>query len=217
MMTIDTIAAVSTPRGEGGISIVRLSGPLAIPIAQRIFRSPSFSHLGKIRTHTIVYGHIFDPKTQQIIDEVLLTVMKAPRTYTREDIVEINCHGGAVCVQKVLELTLLAGARLAEPGEFTKRAFLNGRIDLAQAEAVADIIRAKTDLTRQVAMNQLQGAMSKAVNRLRDQLIDILAEVEACIDFPEEDLDFWDSTELRKHTQAILIQLEKLLQTAEDG
>ena len=217
MTTIDTIAAISTPRGEGGISIVRLTGPLAIPIAQRIFRSPSPSSLRKIKTHTIVYGHILDPKTSQIIDEVLLTVMKAPRTYTREDIVEINCHGGAACVQKVLELTLLAGARLAEPGEFTKRAFLNGRIDLAQAESVADIIRAKTDLTRQVAMNQLQGTMSKTVNRLRDLLIDILAEVEASIDFPEEDLDFGDSIELSKRTQTVLTQLEDLLQTAEDG
>jgi len=217
MTTIDTIAAISTPRGEGGISIVRLTGPLAIPIAQRIFRSPSPSSLRKIKTHTIVYGHILDPKTSQIIDEVLLTVMKAPRTYTREDIVEINCHGGAACVQKVLELTLLAGARLAEPGEFTKRAFLNGRIDLAQAESVADIIRAKTDLTRQVAMNQLQGTMSKTVNRLRDLLIDILAEVEASIDFPEEDLDFGGSIELSKRTRTVLIQLEELLQTAEDG
>ena len=217
MTTIDTIAAISTPRGEGGISIVRLTGPLAIPIAQRIFRSPSPSSLRKIKTHTIVYGHILDPKTSQIIDEVLLTVMKAPRTYTREDIVEINCHGGAACVQKVLELTLLAGARLAEPGEFTKRAFLNGRIDLAQAESVADIIRAKTDLTRQVAMNQLQGTMSKTVNQLRNQLIDILAEVEASIDFPEEDLDFGDSIELSKRTQTVLTQLEDLLQTAEDG
>ena len=217
MTTIDTIAAISTPRGEGGISIVRLSGPLAIPIAQRIFRSPSPSSLRKIKTHTIVYGHILDPKTSQIIDEVLLTVMKAPRTYTREDVVEINCHGGAACVHKVLELTLLAGARLAEPGEFTKRAFLNGRIDLAQAESVADIIRAKTDLTRQVAMNQLQGTMSKTVNQLRNQLIDILAEVEASIDFPEEDLDFGDSIELNKRTQTVLTQLEDLLQTAEDG
>ena len=217
MTTIDTIVAISTPRGEGGISIVRLSGPLAIPIAQRIFRSPSPSSLRKIKTHTIVYGHILDPKTSQIIDEVLLTVMKAPRTYTREDVVEINCHGGAACVQKVLELTLLAGARLAEPGEFTKRAFLNGRIDLAQAESVADIIRAKTDLTRQVAMNQLQGTMSKTVNQLRNQLIDILAEVEASIDFPEEDLDFGDSIELSKRTQTVLTQLEDLLQTAEDG
>jgi len=217
MTTIDTIVAVSTPRGEGGISIVRLSGPLAISIAQQIFRSPSFLSLQKIKTHTLVYGHILDPETHQIIDEVLLSVMKAPRTYTKEDIVEINCHGGAACVQKVLELTLLAGARLAEPGEFTKRAFLNGRIDLAQAEAVADIIRAKTDLTRQVAMNQLQGAMSKAVNRLRDQIIDILAEVEARIDFPEEDLDFLDLTALYKRAQAVLTQLGELLRTAEDG
>jgi tRNA modification GTPase len=217
MMTIDTIAAVSTPRGEGGISIVRLSGPLAISIAQQIFRSPSFPSLQKIKTHTIVYGHILDPETHQIIDEVLLSVMKAPRTYTKEDIVEINCHGGTACVQKVLELTLLAGARLAEPGEFTKRAFLNGRIDLAQAEAVADIIRAKTDLTLKVAMNQLRGAMSKAVNRLRDQIIDVLAEVEARIDFPEEDLDFLDLTALYKRTQAVLTQLEELLRTAEDG
>jgi len=217
MTNVDTIAAISTPRGEGGISIVKLSGPLAVPIAQKLFRSPSHSSPQEIKTHTIIYGHIIDPKIEQVIDEVLLTVMKTPHTYTREDVVEINCHGGATCVRKVLDLTLLAGARLAEPGEFTKRAFLNGRIDLSQAEAVADIIRAKTDLTRQVAMNQLQGTISEAVNRLRNQLIDILAEVEASIDFPEEDLDFWDLTELTKSTQAILTQLEELLQTAEDG
>lgn len=213
-MNFDTIAAVSTPRGEGAISIVRLSGPHAVKIAQQIFRG---ALLSKLQTHTITYGHIIDPNTQQIIDEVLLTVMRAPRTYTREDIVEINCHGGATCVQQVLELILLTGARLAEPGEFTKRAFLNGRIDLAQAEAVVDIIRSQTDLTRQVAMNQLQGGISRAVNHLRDQLIDLLAEVEASIDFPEENLDFMDLTELEACAQAILTKLEQLYQTAREG
>jgi len=225
MINIDTIAAVSTPRGEGGIAIVRMSGPLAIPIAEIIFRSPSKTPLSRggealssqVKTHTQTYGHIIDPETEQVIDEVLVCVMKAPRTYTTEDIVEINCHGGAVCVQRVLELTLRKGARLAQEGEFTKRAFLNGRIDLAQAEAVADIIYAKTDLSRRVAMNQLTGKLSGEINQLRDELVDILAEVEASIDFPDEDVDTADAVELREHTTEILNKLADLLNTADEG
>jgi len=225
MVNIDTIAAVSTPRGEGGISIVRMSGPLAIPITEIIFRSPpktlpsrkGEALLSQVKTHTQTYGHIIAPETEQVVDEVLVCVMRAPRTYTREDIVEINCHGGATCVQRVLELTLISGARLAEPGEFTKRAFLNGRIDLAQAEAVADIIYAKTALSRRVAMSQLSGKLSDEINQLRDGLVDILAEVEASIDFPEEDVDTADTIELREHTTEILNKLTDLLNTADEG
>jgi len=217
MINIDTIAAVSTPRGEGGISIVRMSGSLAIPIAQKIFRSPAKTLLSQVKTHTQTYGNIIDPETEQVVDEVLVCVMKAPRTYTKEDIVEINCHGGATCVQRVLELTLISGARLAEPGEFTKRAFLNGRIDLVQAEAVADVIYAKTDLSRRAAISQLSGKLSREIHQLRDRLVDILAEVEASIDFPDEDVDIADALELQEHTVGILDGLTDLLNTSDEG
>jgi tRNA modification GTPase len=232
----DTISAVSTPRGEGGIGIVRLSGPSSLPIAEKIFRpyyrerletsdlrhqtcevSGLRSQVSSLKTHTLTYGHIIDPETGDRVDEALVSVMKAPRTYTREDVVEINCHGGSVPLSKVLELTLRMGARLAEPGEFTRRAFLNGRIDLAQAEAVADIIRAKTDLSLKVAVSQLEGRLSSEINRIRGDLIDLLASVEASIDFPDEDLDFLTSEEITERIGGALDRLESLLATADEG
>ena len=154
----DIIAAISTPLGHGGISIVRLSGSGCVALANEVFRG---GDLTKKESHTIHFGHIVDPKTNKDIDEVLVSIMLAPRTYTREDVVEINCHGGYQAAGKTLEVLLSQGARLAERGEFTKRAFLNGRIDLSQAEAVIDLIEAKTDLGRQSAINQLEGGLKK--------------------------------------------------------
>ncbi|WP_342507580.1 tRNA uridine-5-carboxymethylaminomethyl(34) synthesis GTPase MnmE [Sporosarcina sp. FSL K6-2383] len=186
-MHFDTIAAVSTPMGEGAIAIVRLSGDEAIQIADRIFRSPSGKKLIKEQSHTIHYGHLENPATGEVVEEVMLSLMKAPKTFTREDVVEVNCHGGLVAVQRVLQLVLKEGARLAEPGEFTKRAFLNGRIDLSQAEAVMDLIRAKTDRAMNVALNQMEGKLSRLIGDLRQALLETLAQVEVNIDYPEYD------------------------------
>lgn len=216
----DTISAISTPRGQGGIGIVRMSGPKAIQIARHLFRVPSkdgLSSVNSLKSYTLNYGFVVDPETEEIVDEILLGVMKSPHSYTKEDVVEFNCHGGDLPLKTTLELTLRMGARLAEPGEFTKRAFINGRIDLAQAEAVIDLIRSKTDLSRQVAINQLSGKLSERIDELRNSLVEILAEVEASIDFPEEDLDFMDLTEIKAQTQIVLNELEKLIETANEG
>ena len=186
-MHFDTIAAVSTPMGEGAIAIVRLSGDEAIQIADRIFRSPSGKKLMEEQSHTIHYGHLANPATGEVVEEVMVSLMKAPKTFTREDVVEVNCHGGLVAVQRVLQLVLKEGARLAEPGEFTKRAFLNGRIDLSQAEAVMDLIRAKTDRAMNVALNQMEGKLSRLIGDLRQALLETLAQVEVNIDYPEYD------------------------------
>jgi tRNA modification GTPase len=195
-MDSDTIAAISTPAGEAGIGIVRLSGPGAVGIANEIFQSPK----GKkpSTSHRVLYGLIRDPESGADVDEVLLTVMRAPHTYTREDVVEINCHGGMVPMKRVLELALRYGARLAEPGEFTKRAFLNGRIDLSQAEAALDLIRAKTEAAEKIALEQLRGALSDEVNSLREKLIDVCANVEAHLDFPEEEIEPRTLEEIKK-------------------
>ena len=155
-LEFDTIAAISTPPGEGAISIVRLSGDQAVQLADKVYHSGN-KRLSEVPSHTIHYGHIVDPKSDQLVDEVMVSVMRAPKTFTREDVVEINCHGGIVVVNQILQLLLREGARLAEPGEFTKRAFLNGRVDLSQAEAVMDLIRAKTDKAMGLALNQLDG------------------------------------------------------------
>lgn len=183
----DTIAAIATPIGEAGIGIVRLSGKDALVIADKIFMSADGGKASEYGTYTTHYGKIVDNGV--IVDEVILTVMRAPKSYTREDIVEINCHGGIAALKKTLELVLAQGVRLAEAGEFTKRAFLNGRIDLAQAEAVLDIIRAKTDKGLETALLQLKGGVSDSVRQLRHELVDIKAHIEASVDFPEEELD----------------------------
>ncbi len=214
----DTISAISTPRGEGGIGIVRMSGPSSLHIIKKIF-SPSRKgiDIDKVKTHSIIYGHIIDPETGEHIDEVLVTIMLSPKTYTREDIVEINCHGGNVPLSKILELTLKMGARLAEPGEFTKRAFLNGRIDLSQAEAVADIIRAKTDLSLKIAVGQLEGRLSKKIKQIQNELINLLAFVEVAIDFPDEDLDFLKPEEIFSQINDIYEKLASIMSTADEG
>ena len=175
----DTIAAISTPIGEGGIGIVRLSGTEARPIAQRLFPKP-------LANRRLVYGHITDPENGEVVDEVLVAYMEAPHTYTREDIVEIDCHGGPLPLQRILELTLRYGARLANPGEFTLRAFLNGRIDLAQAESVLDVVQAKTQASLRLAVQGLGGRLSEPIKEVRSSLMEILAYLTARIDFPEE-------------------------------
>lgn len=211
----DTIAAISTALGEGGIGIVRLSGPQAITIAEEIFRGKE--SISRLPSHSIHYGRIIDPLNKKSLDEVLLTVMRAPQTYTREDVVEINGHGGIVPLRSILELTLRLGARLAEPGEFTRRAFLNGRIDLSQAEAVLDLIRAQTEAGARIALHHLEGDLFREVSSIRDELISLLAEVEASIDFPEEDLDFLEGSELSERIMTVKRRLVKLLETAEGG
>ncbi|HLR09766.1 MAG TPA: tRNA uridine-5-carboxymethylaminomethyl(34) synthesis GTPase MnmE [Sporosarcina sp.] len=217
-MHFDTIAAISTPMGEGAIAIVRLSGDEAVQIADRIFRSPNGKRLIEEKTHTIHYGHLVDPKTTETVEEVMVSLMKAPKTFTREDVVEINCHGGLVAVNRVLALVLKEGARLAEPGEFTKRAFLNGRIDLSQSEAVMDLIRAKTDRAMNVALGQMEGKLSKLVGELRQALIETLAQVEVNIDYPEyDDVEEMTIPVMLEKCTWVKEEIEKLLQTSAQG
>ena len=210
----DTIAAISTPIGEGGISIVRLSGEDAIEIASKIFKG---RNLKQVPTHTIHYGHIINPKTKDIIDEAMVSVMKGPKTFTREDVVEINCHGGMVVTNEILQLLLVNGVRMADPGEFTKRAFMNGRIDLTQAESVMDIIRAKTDKSREIAMNQLKGGLLGKIRELRQDLLDTMAQEEVNIDYPEYDMDDMTGNQMKEVAQQVSTKISKLLQTAQEG
>lgn len=213
----DTIAAISTPPGEGAIGIVRLSGDEAVEAADRVYRSGS-KKLIEQASHTIHYGHIHNPKTNKQIDEVMVTIMKGPKTFTREDVVEINCHGGVVAVNNVLQTVLHNGVRLAEPGEFTKRAFLNGRIDLSQAEAVMDLIRAKTDKAMHVALQQLDGDLSTLIRRLRQEILDTLAQVEVNIDYPEyDDVEEMTSKLLVEKAEAVKASVHQLLETAQQG
>lgn len=216
-LDFDTIAAISTPPGEGGIGIVRISGEEAIAIADRVYQMGS-KKISDQDSHTIHYGRVVDPKTDQVVDEVMVTLMKAPKTYTKEDVVEINSHGGILAVNKVLQLVLNNGARLAEPGEFTKRAFLNGRVDLSQAEAVMDMIRAKTDKAMQVAVNQMDGDLSKLIRNLRQEILDTLAQVEVNIDYPEyDDVEEMTSQMLLEKAQSVKSQVKALLETAQQG
>lgn len=219
----DTIAAVSTPIGEAGIGIVRLSGRDALKIADNIFLSKDRKKPSRFKTYTVHYGHIIESSNsrnngRRIIDEVLLTVMRRPKSYTKEDIVEINCHSGIAPLKKILDLTLLNGARLAQPGEFTKRAFLNGRIDMLQAESVLDIIRAKTDLTLRSAVNNLDGVFSKKINSLRDGLMNILAHIEASIDFSEEDdVDRARKKDILNRLRHVRREIERLVLHSDQG
>ncbi|SFE63530.1 tRNA uridine-5-carboxymethylaminomethyl(34) synthesis GTPase MnmE [Alteribacillus iranensis] len=214
-MEFDTIAAISTPSGEGAIAIVRLSGDQALTIADQIYKGKS--RLVDVASHTIHYGHIVHPDSEEVIEEVMVSVLRAPRTFTREDIVEINCHGGLVSVNRVLDVVLSEGARLAEPGEFTKRAFLNGRIDLSQAEGVIDLIRAKTDRAMNVAMKQVEGRLSNKIRRLRQQLIETVASVEVNIDYPEYDAEDVTLELLKREARAVREEIEGLLATAKQG
>ncbi|MDE0317483.1 MAG: tRNA uridine-5-carboxymethylaminomethyl(34) synthesis GTPase MnmE [Candidatus Poribacteria bacterium] len=214
----DTIAAIATPRGEGGIGIVRVSGPLAIPIASQLFRPSRVISPDELPSHTLTHGHVIDTSaSDEIIDEVMLGIMRAPKTYTTEDTIEFNCHGGIVPLTNVLALVVKAGARLAEPGEFTKRAFLNGRLDLTQAEAVAELISSKTELSRKIAIQALEGKLSESVNQLSDTLAALLAEIEASIDFPDEDLDFMKVEAQLQTARTVQTDLTHLLETASEG
>jgi tRNA modification GTPase len=213
----DTIAAVSTPVGEGGIGIVRISGRDAVEAASSVFIPACGKSVRALKSHTITYGRVVDPKNGDTVDEALLSVMLAPSSYTREDIVEINCHGGFLPVRRTLELALGAGVRLAEPGEFTLRAFLNGRLDLSQAEAVIDLIRAKTETAGRIALSQLSGGVSKTINLLRDETASICVNVEARVDFPEEDIEPAALGELIERISALRKSLEELSATYERG
>jgi len=217
MFDTDTIAAISTPIGEGGIGIVRLSGPEAFRIADALFRSARGRTAAGARSHSLIHGHIVDPESGAVIDEVLLGVMKAPNTYTREDIVEINCHGGALPLRKVLDLVLRQGARLAMPGEFTQRAFLNGRIDLVQAEAVLDVIRSKTDESRRIALQQLSGGLSEEITDIRDGLMEVCAHIEAWLDFPEDEIEPDTEEELLGRAAGLGQRLDRLVRSHEEG
>lgn len=207
----DTICAVSTPPGEGGIGIIRISGKNAILIASKIFKPHKDKRLDSAATYTLHYGHVIDPATNKMVDEALVSLMRAPTTYTREDVVEINCHGGMMPLWRTMALLIATGARQAEPGEFTKRAFLNNRIDLAQAEAVMDVIGSKTNLSLRAANEQLRGGLSSEISRLRDQLLSLIASVEAGIDFPEEDIETASGNPLAHDVSRMIAGVEKLL------
>ncbi|EGC79069.1 tRNA modification GTPase TrmE [Lactobacillus iners UPII 143-D] len=210
----DTIAAIATPIGEGGISIIRVSGENALEIVNKIFRG---ANLNKVASHTIHYGHIIDYANKDVVDEVLVTVMLAPKTFTRENTVEVSCHGGLLVTQKILQLILDNGARMATPGEFTKRAFINGRIDLTQAESIMDIIEAKTDRARQVAMKQLEGGLLFEIRKLRQELLNTMAHEEVNIDYPEYDMDDVTSKEMYDKAHQVIKEIDKLLATAQEG
>ncbi|GAF13097.1 GTPase and tRNA-U34 5-formylation enzyme TrmE [Bacillus sp. JCM 19045] len=210
---MDTIAAISTALGEGAIGIVRLSGDQAISIGDKLFSGAK--PLKEVPSHTIVYGHLAEDG--EVIEESMVTVMRAPKTYTREDIIEINCHGGLVSVNRVLQAVLSHGARLAEPGEFTKRAFLNGRIDLSQAEGVMDLIRSKTDRAMNVAMRQVEGRLSNQIKRLRQEVLETVAAIEVNIDYPEYDAETITQDIIKEKMTPVLAEVESLLVTAKQG
>ena len=217
MLLDDTIAAIATPLGEGALAVIRLSGKSAFAIADKIFvpGGKAYAKISAAPTHTIQYGHV--AKDGAVIDEVLAAVMRAPRTFTREDVVEFTCHGGVLTAKLVLDATLAAGARPAEAGEFTRRAFLNGRIDLAQAEAVADLIAARTELAVSAANEQLAGKLSQRINEVRDQMMLTLAHIEAHIDFPDEDIAPDTQAQLLGRLQRAVEFMDSLLRTANEG
>src|SRR6188472_2919664 len=214
MTALDTVAAISTPPGEGAIALVRISGANAIQIADKIFRGKE--QPSKFASHVQYLGEIFSWENR-LIDQVVLSVHRAPASYTGEDLVEISCHGGTLVPAKVLEACLRAGARAAEPGEFTQRAFLNGKMDLTQAEAVMDLIQAQSDLALQAASQQLEGGLGRATEAMREELIQLVAQVEAYIDFPEEDIDPDTGAALKTRMDSVRQRLDALLDTAEQG
>ncbi len=213
----DTIAAISTPPGEGGIGIIRISGQQALTVLKRLFTAVRQFDPVAAPPYSLHYGHILHPESGAVLDETLVAVMRSPYSYTREDVVEIHCHGGMLPLRNILDVVLESGARLAAPGEFTKRAFLHGRIDLAQAESVIDIIRAKTDAGLQLAVQQLQGKLSRQVGNIRDALQQILASIEASIDFVDEDIELITYPQIHDGLQHALDKLEGLLAGAHEG
>lgn len=216
MLFEDTIAAISTPIGVGGIGIIRVSGKEAISIVDKIFKAANKKSLTEVDSHTITYGHIIS-QSGKVLDEVLIMLMKAPKTFTREDVIEINCHGGPIPLNAVLMEVINAGARLADSGEFTKRAFLNGRIDLSQVEAIMDIIEAKTELSLSQAIGQLEGNLSKRIKAYQDTLIQIIARIEVSIDYPEYDQDEPITSDFEEELRVLNDELGDLLKTADTG
>ncbi|GAB6159133.1 tRNA uridine-5-carboxymethylaminomethyl(34) synthesis GTPase MnmE [Desulfotomaculum varum] len=216
-MLNDTIVAIATPLGEGSIGVIRISGPEAIAVGRRIFQPKVNRHWYVKDNYKLVYGHVVDPATGEIIDEVLLSVMRGPRSFTAEDVVEISCHGGIVPLRRVLDVVLRQGARLAEPGEFSKRAFLNGRLDLAQAESIIDIIRAKTDAGAKIALSQLGGKLSQQINELQQELLGLLAGIEATIDFPEDDIPDESLQNMAERCTLLIKVIDQLLDHAATG
>jgi tRNA modification GTPase len=213
----DTIAAIATAFGEGGIGIVRISGTKAEKILQELFVPAHLQDATRIVNRQLTYGHILDPESNTVVDEVMAVFMRAPFTYTKEDVAEIQCHGSIVSLRKILSLVLDRGARLAEPGEFTKRAFLNGRIDLSQAEAVIDVVRAKTEKSFEMAMSQLEGSLSRKVRELRSQLMDVLVKLAVNIDYPDEDIEEYTYEELIDSLSLIGDEIDKLIASADTG
>jgi tRNA modification GTPase len=214
-MDFDTIAAISTPLGEGGIAVIRVSGPDSIHIVDKVYQGKK--SLSEAKTHTIHYGYLTDPDSGSRFEEVLISVMRAPRTFTKEDVVEVHCHGGLVASKRVLDVLLEVGARLADPGEFTKRAFLNGRLDLSQAEAVIDVIRSKTDRAMNVAIQQVSGRLSRKVESLRHEIIRMMAHIEVTIDYPEHDVEELTYTFLKEEAIKVIGHIDEMLMTAKQG
>jgi tRNA modification GTPase TrmE len=212
----DTIAAIATAPGEGGIGIIRISGEKSEEIIDRIF-VPASGATGAGADRKMTYGNIVDPKDGSIIDEVLCVLMHGPKTYTTEDVAEIDCHGGMVSLRKTLELVLCSGARMAEPGEFTKRAFLNGRLDLSQAEAVVDVVKAKSDKTFDVAMGQLEGVFSERIREIRKELVDILVNITVNIDYPDEDIEQLTYSKLNDDLTKVRDEISNLLESSDTG
>ncbi|MGG7179197.1 tRNA uridine-5-carboxymethylaminomethyl(34) synthesis GTPase MnmE [Clostridium paraputrificum] len=219
MKEFDTICGIATPIGEGGISIIRVSGSMVLDIIDKIFKGKNNSSVKDMKTYTMKYGHIYELGTDNVIDEVIISYMKGPRSFTAEDVVEINCHGGVVSTNRVIEEIIKSGARIAEPGEFTKRAFLNGRIDLSQAEAVMDIIRAKTDLSMKSAVMQHSGDLSREINKLREYMLNTLALIEYSVDFTEDDEEVDETIPLRvgDQLQKAIEDMNSLLKGANEG
>ena len=215
MFIDDTIAAIATAPGEGGIGIIRISGEKSLQVAQSIFKSKSGKMIKDYNARTLIYGTVVD--NEKVIDEVLVAYMKGPNSYTAEDVIEINCHGGFISVKKILELILSKGVRLAEAGEFTKRAFLNGRIDLSQAEAITDVIKSKTDMAHEVAQSQLEGSLAKKIKDLRMNVTEVLAHLEVSIDFAEEDVEEITYQTLEEKALELRNEIKKLYDTAESG
>ena len=211
----DTIAAIVTPAGTGAIGIVRLSGPEALEIAGLVFRAKNGRPLAARKNFSLCYGHVV--RGRELVDEVLVSVMRAPRSYTCEDVVEISCHGGSRALASVLELVLRNGARMADPGEFTRRAFLNGRIDLAQAEAVLDVIQAKTERALKNSLSQLSGSISKSAASLRQTCLDLLAGIEAVINFPEDAADPGETAPFKRQLSALISRIDELLSRSYQG
>lgn len=219
MKEFDTICAIATALGEGGIAIIRVSGDRALDVVSKIFKPKNGADIKTMKTYTMRYGHVIDFETEELVDEVIISYMKGPRSFTAEDTVEINCHGGVTSTNKVLETVIKAGARIAEPGEFTKRAFLNGRIDLSQAEAVMDLITAKTELAMKSALMQSSGSLSQEINKLNEYLLNVLALIEYAVDFTEDDEEIDPTIPIRvaESLNEAITNMDRLLKNAEEG